>query len=186
MQSPTSSLVTKKNSTLKVIVIAVLVILFAIFIYLFTLSGYGKCKLGQDLQFQGTRNEQCVNWGTIVDPISLNQRIIRVTKSTWNGWSESQPEDVVQDLLIDSNSESIQLYGLSSSEVYRLNIGNYDNEKISLNIDGLSLKQGEDLSKSGIDLNGCTSNSFEMKIDEKVELNTCSMDAGITWTLEYL
>jgi hypothetical protein len=171
---------------MKFIAIVVVITLISLLIYFFSLSGYGKCKLGQDLQFQGTRNEQCVKFGTIVDPLSLNQRIIRVTKSAWNGWSETQPEDVVQDLIIDSNSESIQLYGLSSSEVYKLNIGNYDNEKISLNIDGLSLKQGENLNKSGIDLNSCTSNSFEMKIDEKVELNTCSVDAGITWTLEYL
>jgi hypothetical protein len=152
------------------------------------IGGFGKCNFGEAIYFKGTRNETCAKFGTKIDPLPVDIRILRVTKSAWNGWSQNQPEDEVQDYYLDSEIilNEITLKGLSESETSVLKIKKYNGNSIDLNIDNLSLKQGADLSKNTINLNGCGVKDFTISLDETVELNTCSMDAGVTWTLEYL
>lgn len=152
------------------------------------IGGFGKCSFGEAIYFEGSRNETCAKFGTKMDPLPDDIRILRVTKSAWNGWSQNQPEDEVQDYYFDSeiSINEITLKGLSESETSVLKIIKHDGNSIDLSIDNLSLKQGADLSKNTINLNGCGVKDFAISLDETAELNTCSMDAGVTWTLEYL
>ncbi len=115
---------------------------------------------------------------------NLNDGLLRITKSPWTGWSKQQPEDTVMEV-IPKKGEKIELIGLYDKDLYELEIINVDDNSIHLQIDGLSLKQGEGLKAKGMNLRGCGLQNFVMTKGEIVELNTCSMDMGVSWTLEY-
>jgi len=113
-----------------------------------------------------------------------NDGFLRITKSPWSGWSKQQPDDSVMEIL-PKKGEKIELIGLYNKDLYELEIINVDDNSIHLQIDGLSLKQGEGLKAKGINLRGCGLQKFVMTKGETVELNTCSMDMGVSWTLQY-
>lgn len=186
MQSPSASLVKGKHSVSKIIFISSILLFGIIFLFFYATSGYGKCSLGQSLALKGSRAEQCVAFGTIVDPTLANQRTIRITKTTWSGWTSAQATPVTQDILLDSNTEVIQLYGFSSSEMYRLSVKSFDDNLVSLSVEDLSLKQNTSIQQTGVNLTDCGAHDFEVNRGGKIELDTCTLDAGVTWSLEYL
>jgi hypothetical protein len=153
---------------------------------LWYLSGYGKCSFGKQLYFAETRSETCAAFGTKIDPIPSNVRILKVTRSPWTGWSRVQPEDDTQIYVIGNGTKEIVLDGLTGEEKYNLSINSFNEKTINLETDNLTVEQGSQLGSNSIDLFDCAARSFSVDIGGKAKLSTCSMDAGVTWTIEYL
>ncbi len=164
----------------------VVAIIAIIFIILYAISGFGQCQIGQAQYFKGTRNETCAPIGTKIDPLPLNIRALDVTISPWTGWSEAQPEDVTHTIILDGAVQTIDISQPDYSDEYTLTVLSFDDNQIQLSVSNLALKQGEDLKNAGSNLNDCVPHTFTMKLNEKVELDTCTLDGGITWELEYI
>ena len=114
-----------------------------------------------------------------------NNDYLLITKRDWSGWSMLQPNEETICLKVESSNIAKRLEGLISEEFYDLNITRIDQDKLSLMVDGLYLKQGENLNKTGTNLRGCKLNLFTINKDEKVKLSTCSFDMGTTWEIVY-
>jgi hypothetical protein len=61
----------------------------------------------------------------------------------------------------------------------------WDEQRLSLELEGLSLKQGDDLNSEGISLSDSGYKAFNLRRDEMVELNTCMTGIGHRWRLTY-
>lgn len=116
--------------------------------------------------------------------IILDYFTLTIVSSPWSGWSEKQPDDV-KEIIDISENKVINLNNTLDNSDYLLTVNKYDRDKIDLTVDGLSLKQGEQLDNKGIDLYGCGTHTFTLDRYETVELNTCTMDMGTTWKITY-
>jgi len=114
---------------------------------------------------------------------------LQIIKSPWTGWNEKQPMDEVTNE-IPEKAKNIVLTGLTFTENHTLTVLDVNTEEVHLEADRLLLKQGEAIKVEGINLMECKnidfSIDFTIQRGEKVELNTCSMDAGVTWTITYV
>lgn len=113
---------------------------------------------------------------------------LTITETVWVGErptgaptaTPKQFEELVQ------KGKKMVFKGLSSSESYTLTIKQIYKNRLTLEIHDLYLKAGKDLEKPGINLNQCKkTQDFEIERGEHVELSTCSMDAGVTWVIQY-
>lgn len=181
MQKATNHKSSPKFFILAIVIgIGLLVLLFG-GLFLYYLSGFGKCELGEALYFKGTRSETCAKIGTKVDPIPTSVRTLTIVESPWTGWSEIQPDDIRWVETINREDYEISLDGGN----YKLKVIEYNDEEIRLSVNDLALKQGETLQNTGSDLTGCKYHEFVMRLNEKVELDTCTLDAGINWEISY-
>lgn len=122
----------------------------------------------------------------------LGDNELLVIQSPWTGWSRKQPPDVKKvfdvsgaykiDLDKMSTASSRGEDTINNSYLY---IDSYDDKEITLSVNNLSVKQGAEVDKIGINLNACGMHTFTLKKGETAKLNTCSMDVGTTWTVGY-
>ena len=64
-------------------------------------------------------------------------------------------------------------------------IESYDTNSVTISASGLGLKQGDHVDSPGIDLEGCGEQNFAINKGERAELYSCTMDAGISYLIEY-
>ncbi len=113
----------------------------------------------------------------------VNSGNLKVVRLPWSGWDKEKSESKMINIKPESGKE-IVLKGVGEKE-YTLKLVDVKQEEINLVVDGLSLKQGEDISKEGIDLGGCGAQDFIINKGETVELNTCSTDVGVKWQITF-
>lgn len=116
------------------------------------------------------------------DRTQMSQGISGTLQIIRSGWSEKQPSAEVTSQTPEKDKKII-LAGMSTTDNYTLTIVDSTEEEVHLVVDGLSLQQGE---ANGINLKGCTPQNFTLKRGEQATLDTCTMDAGIEWTITYV
>lgn len=84
----------------------------------------------------------------------------------------------------------IRLQGVSDTDTYNVTVEKIYHGKVKLSTMNLSVKTGEELKTSTINLTECSENAskpkqFELKKGEKAILTTCSLDVGVTWYISY-
>jgi hypothetical protein len=108
-----------------------------------------------------------------------------IEKTIWSGWGdEPDVTKTTEEFFINDDNEIIILEGTLSSDIFELKV-NQNDSKVTFSVNGLSVKVGDNINNKGIDLMGCRDiHNFELSIGESAELNTCTMDAGVTWVIK--
>jgi CheY-like chemotaxis protein len=108
---------------------------------------------------------------------------LKITHRLWSGWQQDSPplpEEMVVE--VTHMGQGMVLFGLG--ERYFMQVLKAEPRTITLIVNGLGLKQGQQLAEKTIDLRGCgTPRQFSLTAGETVELYTCTMDARDFWKI---
>ena len=101
---------------------------------------------------------------------------LRIKESSWSGWTEDyKPEELTKE------------YEVVLGEVYSINSGKFIFSILEINDDNIIIETSEPFSdkEGGIDLK-TKKTKFKIYIDQEIELNTPTMDAGEIYYLTLL
>ncbi|MBD3363256.1 hypothetical protein GF362_06055 [Candidatus Dojkabacteria bacterium] len=154
--------------------------IFSIIGIFYKISGWGKCRLGEQLYLKGSINETCARIGTKIDPLpDSSAGKLTITVTPWTGWDDGALDQEVFTYKISSADD----YELPELEKFK--IIKHNKSEIEIKIDNLAVKQGADLDKTGINLNDCKVQTVTIKKGERIEADTCTMDGGVNWEIKY-
>lgn len=125
---------------------------------------------------------------TITTNNANNGGTLTVVTTSSSGWTRTQPTPTTDNYKITATSQTIQLNSEYTGMKTTLTVNDINSNSIELStgiLGAIGLKQGDALFDESINLNSCGPQTFTIKRNEKVELYTCTMDAGTTWELTY-
>ena len=121
------------------------IIFLSVFLVYYWFSGFGKCRLGENLYFKNLPYEQCAKIGTKIDPPPLSDMnyFLKIIKSPWSGWpnpethllQKIEPEE--QNIALTQYEQIIPLMEFGGK--HSLTVKEFNDEYIQLYITGLGV-----------------------------------------------
>jgi len=115
------------------------------------------------------------------NPAVLAKDTIRVTTTLWSGWGKGFSDSKIKTFDLSEN-KVLDLQYMSDESV---KVISYNDEEVTFTAEHLGLKIGDEILTDTIDLDGCGTQNFTVKKGSRVELYTCTMDAGTFYLIEY-
>jgi hypothetical protein len=171
--------ISKKTLILSTLSIGVVILLISS--YMIT-NGFPdtNCPKNQVTYYKNTPYQLCAErFANIKKPIE-GKGYIKVTEQGWSGWTRLQPMPETKILELESNTNLINFYKTSLEIV--------DIKEDSLTMKSIRVKgsiDGQEIYKSK-DLFDCPEIEFSISKGQILKLQTCTMDEGSTWYVQYL
>jgi hypothetical protein len=109
---------------------------------------------------------------------------IRIERQDWSGGQTASECRVSEEVERRDATESLLLDdGIGSG--HPLRILGAAGRGLRIAVEDLSVKRGEQLQSSGINLSGCHPQELVVDPGETIELNTCTLDAGTRYRLTF-
>ena len=109
---------------------------------------------------------------------------IRIERKDWSG-GPTAADCMVTELNERRDATESVLLGDSIGRSHQLRILGAAGTGLRIAVEDLSVKRGEQLRSSGIDLMGCHPQELVVDPGETIELNTCTLDGGTTYRLTF-
>ena len=114
----------------------------------------------------------------------IGQYNLRVTTTIWSGWGKGSSSSKIKNFDLEKITK-ITVDDIVVGKTIDFEIESYDTNSGTIRASGLGLKQVDDVDSPGIDLEGCGEQNFAINKGERAELYSCTMDAGISYLIEY-
>ena len=101
---------------------------------------------------------------------------LQVVEQGWSGWSEEQPEPATTDYQVAAGQRLVLGIG---SLTATLDVETVTDDVVRIRVDGAAIVSPS----GGFDLDGCGEHTVRLAEGESVELATCTLDGGTSWTV---